>query len=39
MQYRDFISAFSIVIAALIVSNTIAGVFPAQAENSAISVR
>ena len=39
MQYRRFISAFSIVIAALTVAGTIAGLLPAQAENSAISVR
>src|ERR1700751_4279047 len=39
MQYRCFISAFSIVIAALTVAGTLAGPFPAQAENSAISVR
>jgi hypothetical protein len=39
MQYRRFISAFSIVIATQTVAGTIAGLFPAQAENSAISVR
>jgi hypothetical protein len=39
MQSRCFISAFSIVIIALTMAGTIAGLLPAQAENSAISVR
>ena len=39
MQYRRFISVFSIVIATQTVAGTIAGTLPAQAENSAISVR
>ena len=39
MQYRRFISVFSIVIATQTVAGTIAALLPAQAENSAISVR
>ncbi len=39
MQYRYLISAFSIVIVALAVAGTIAGLLPARAENSTISVR
>ena len=39
MQYRRFVSKFAIVIATLIVAGSNAGLYPAQAENSAISVR